>query len=118
MNSKLTRLLSKRDKVQKELDETIKLVQSECKHQHLAECGHHSFGYDGGALPPLRICLDCGMTEEGWGPGYVVLKGESKNVSREEVYQQRLGLAIGDHHKGPLLRKEITVKELIEKECR
>lgn len=63
--------------------------------------------------PPKRICLDCGLTEEGWGCGHIVLKNQSPfvgNIDRNVLNSLHVGLNITDEMKGPLLRKEKTLE--------
>lgn len=91
---------------------TIRNIQSRCQHTDVSETDYinHSFGVE----PPARVCNTCGLTEIGWGCGYLVLKeAKGKMISREEYERRCLGETIGDKHKGPLLRKEVTVKDLI-----
>jgi hypothetical protein len=52
-------------------------LQLSCPHLALAECTYHGF-HHGGSMPPIRICLACGLTEEGWGCGNIVLSSESR----------------------------------------
>lgn len=89
-------------------------VQARCKHRQQAECDYQPLHFDG-SLPPMRICCNCGMTEVGWGCGYIVLRGPATTIERNTLYAQRRGLAIGNEHKGPLLRREVTEAELIER---
>ena len=63
----------------------------------------------------MRVCVDCGLTEDGWGPGYIVLKGRAGIFPREEIYTQRRGFFVSAEHKGPLIRKEVTIEQLITK---
>lgn len=104
------------DAAEANLSEIVRLLQKRCKHENLIEAEYQPDNYGGFSFPPLRMCADCGMTEDGWGHGYVVLKGLAQAVSRDRIYEQRIGLRIHSHYKGPLLRKEITVDELIDKE--
>lgn len=91
-------------------------LQCSCKHGRVAECDYKPSDY-GSALPPARVCEDCGMTEDGWGPGYQVLTEDRvRNINREELYRLRAGLMIQDRHKGPLIRREVTVQQLVRQE--
>ena len=96
---------------------TVARVQAKCKHEHLAECEYKPLNYLD-PLPPMRICLDCGMTEEGWGVGYVVLKEDAPvAILREDLYRLRHGFVLrqdGEDH-GDLLRGTTTVGELLSK---
>jgi hypothetical protein len=96
----------------KKLKQTVATCQKRCKHAHIAECEYiPSKGY--GAFAPIRICLSCGMTEDGWGCGYLVLRGNAEKIERDKLYELRQGLRITEEHKGPLLRKELTVLDYI-----
>lgn len=98
------------------LKDIVRSAQRRCKHKQLAECDYLRFEIGGGALPPIRICLSCGMTEEGWGSGYLVLgrgKISVQPIPRDQLYSLRLGLMLQDEHRGPLLRNETTIKKLI-----
>lgn len=118
---KLTKLLSKRISNQVDLIlehrqlllEAVRDEQLVCKHPTLAECDYEPSNY-GTALPPLRICLSCGMTEPGWGCGNIILVQDDEKfgvsrVPRNTVYSLRQGLMITNEMKGPLLRKEHDV---------
>lgn len=74
----------------------IKEVQTECFHTDIAECPYESetaFCY---SQPPWRVCIDCGLAEEGWGSGYKVLIDNSgygvRQISRTNLFQ----IACGD----------------------
>jgi hypothetical protein len=95
---------------------TIADVQKKCKHKELAECEYQT-GYFDSAFPPTRVCLSCGLSEDGWGCGYIVLKAPDEKVgriNRDRLYQLREGLRITEDDKGPLLRKEITLAAMID----
>lgn len=97
-------------------------LQSRCVHPQLLECPYQpgrSVG-DGGAMPPIRICCTCGMTEEGWGPGYVVLHDSKQvgTITRSKLYEARRGLMIGDTDKGPIIRRQKTVQQLLVEDDR
>jgi hypothetical protein len=86
-----------------------------CKHKHVAECSYVSSTHYSDAEPPVRMCLDCGLAEDGWSCGYVVLKNADETVGRierERVWAER-STYIRDCHKGPLLRGETTLKHII-----
>jgi len=89
------------------------MVQCECEHRRLAEARWENLNYS--SLPPMRVCLNCGITEEGWGCGYVVLKGTARHIDRELLYAIRCGYFVADDDKGPLLRGETTIQDLIRK---
>ena len=112
MKRHLEELRGNLEKARAALNSAVAAEQQICLHTTLEECDYLSMKYSG-ALPPMRVCCDCGMTEEGWGPGYVVLKGEARQIGRDALYAKRHGFAIQDHHKGPLLRREATVAQLV-----
>mgnify|MGYP001568327781 CR=1 FL=1 len=114
MKPKLERLRAKIEQARLALEEAVAAEQAVCKHEHLAECDYKPL-YEG-ALPPMRMCLSCGMTEDGWGCGYVVLNGKASPIGRDALYAKRSGLAIQDCHKGRLIRREVTVAELVATE--
>jgi hypothetical protein len=100
-------------KAEAELAAMVRYVQKHCNHEKLAECDYNhreTFSSD----PPIRICLECGLTEEGWGCGYKVLSAAVSKIDRKELYRRREGLMITDEMKGPLIRKEVTVDDLID----
>jgi hypothetical protein len=99
------------------LVQRTKTHQAGCEHERVAECDYEPSNY-GNSLPPLRICLRCRMTETGWGSGFNVLRATKGvgvvKIDRDQLYRERRGLAIRDDHKGPLIRREVTVAQLIE----
>lgn len=92
---------------------TVAGVQKRCTHKNLAEADYRPSDY-GAATPPMMVCRDCGMTEDGWGSGYRVLRGEAVRISRDQLYKLRRGLHIDEEMKGPLNRKEVTVHNLVD----
>lgn len=86
-------------------------------HKEQMACAHDSIAEAGGS-PPTRICLNCGMTEVGWGPGYKVLTSEGPltppGIPLDELYRLRQGLIVTDAMKGPLIRREVTVADLLD----
>lgn len=87
---------------------TVRAVQMNCDHRQVGEAPHS------GGLPLVRICLSCGMTEDGWGISHQVLKSDFKmQVTREYVYTYRHGLILNEARKEKLLRKEATLSQLI-----
>ena len=135
MHKRITQARKKLDKAREAFNEAVREIQKTCDHPELGEADYKPLS-GGGAFPPLRICLHCAMTEDGWGPGFVVLRdagasgkgargkasAESpmrrvrpvRRISREEIYDLRQGLMVVDAHKGPLLRKEATVAEFVD----
>ena len=79
-------------------------AQQTCKHENLA------------VHDRTRICLHCGMTEVGFC-SYLVLINHTElglpSVNYAQYCELRKGLAIKEHHKGPLIRGEITIAALI-----
>lgn len=73
----------------------IKQVQEACKHHDIAECEYEP-AYFSYAQAPWRVCIDCGLAEEGWGSGYKVLVDNSgygvRKISRTDLFK----LACGD----------------------
>lgn len=50
------------------------IYQEKCKHKNVAEKQYNSDNDYYCPLPPVRVCCDCGIQEEGWGCGYKNLK--------------------------------------------
>lgn len=86
-----------RDEIQeleRQFNVLVKGAQLHCSHKHLGECDYKPLEILG-SLPPVRICLSCGLTEEGWGCGYQVLTSETvTRLSRDELYSLRCGKII------------------------
>lgn len=81
--------------------------QTQCKHGNIGETAYVS----GSGLPRMRICLDCGMTEE---RSPCVLKDNyPRSLSREDVYALRQGVHISEEMSRMFLCKERTLEELI-----
>lgn len=73
------------------LDQVVAEVQKECKHETLGECERQTYpGH--GSNPPIRMCLDCGLTEED-NSGYRVLvtTGLVYKLKRDDIYLYRKG---------------------------
>lgn len=116
MHKSIERLDAQIAKLQADRAAAVRDLQKDCNHESLAECDYKHNEWLA-SLPPMRVCERCGMSEVGWGPGYIVLRGDrARMVAREALYSMRAGLAIQDEHKGPLLRNETTVTELIDLE--
>ncbi len=112
MKNHLERLRGNVAKARAALKSAVATEQQTCKHADLEECDYMPMNFSA-AMPPMRVCCDCGMTEEGWGCGYVVLKGDARTISRDSLYAKRQGFAIQDTHKGALLRREVTLAQLV-----
>lgn len=95
----------------------VQIEQIACEHKHQAECNYKKYEVLDYCDPPKRICLDCGLTEEGWGCAYIVLSNQSPfvgNIDRNVLNSLHVGLNITDEMKGPLLRKEKTLEQMIQ----
>ena len=91
MNREIKRALAKVSQARKALSTVVEDVQSKCQHKHVAECEYQPSQY-GNAFVPVRICLDCGVTEDGWGIGFVVLRPKRVvKIDRDELYALRIG---------------------------
>lgn len=111
LHKEIARLAARRQEV-------IKQRQKACGHDRIAECDWVQSNPYSRAIPEWRICLGCRMTEVGWGPGFRVLFGEvAQKIARDDVYRMRLGLHIDDSMKGPLIRGEVTVEQLVDRSC-
>jgi hypothetical protein len=110
--SALRRAIDRVEKARQKYLQTLFDVQLNCTHEHVVEADHKPSIY-GGALPPLKVCRTCGMSEDGWGPGYQVLKAAAVRVPRDTAYSLRRGLMLGNEHKGPLIRRELVVADLV-----
>ena len=117
MKQKLQRLYNKMRAAETAFAAAVSAEQQVCKHKTQEECDYLPSNY-GNALPPVRVCCDCGMTEDGWCCGYIVLKGPAKPISRETLYAKRQGFALRAEHKGPLLRHEASLAQLIAHQAR
>ena len=78
---------------QKELAKSAKMLiqqlRNACKHEVVIETP-----YQGGemmTLPPRRLCVVCGLEEDGWGSGYKALRNVPIKVidDRDEFYRYR-----------------------------
>lgn len=112
-NERLNQLIEEKKVFAQRFDRAIKEEQVKCKHTDQAECDYQS---SLSVFPPIRICLHCGMSEDGWGGGYYVLTAKNvSHISRDDLYGLRLGLMIHSHEKTLLAQKKKTLKQLIEK---
>lgn len=94
-NEKINKYADRVKLAQHDLDTIISSVQAECKHDHVAECDYQPSEFFN-ALPPMRVCLECGISEEGWGCGFKVLKEKiqglsPRQISRKDLYYIRCG---------------------------
>jgi hypothetical protein len=116
MNKSILAKQKKAIVAQMALTATVRAVQKKCKHNQQAECDYVPCEF-GNSSPPIRICLDCGLTEEGWGCGYKVLKNQDPfvgRIGRDKLYQLRFGVMIDSELKGPLIRGESSLDEVID----
>lgn len=72
------------------LDITIREIQETCAHLRLGECPYAAHQY-GHACPPLRVCMDCGLCEEGWVCGYKILIGDVTKLTRSRLLSLKRG---------------------------
>lgn len=120
MTPKLERLKADRDMAQEDFITELANVQAKCKHPQIGEVDYQPSDY-GSASPPKRICMKCGLAEEGWGPGYKVLDAEDDEVfhisdSKFWKIKPYEGAWIRDDDKGPLIRGEKTVRQIIKEQ--
>lgn len=122
---RITKALFKLRKARRDFEATLAQVQKGCSHNTIGECDYLPSSGIGYAMPPIRVCGICGLSEEGWGMGFKVLHESSDDVplhkrrsiasmSREEVYKTRSGVMITDAHRGPMIRSEITLEQIID----
>jgi hypothetical protein len=120
MNKSITKALEAQQRANLHLKVVVREAQLACQHTEWVEADYQPLHHS--SLPPMRMCCNCGLTEDGWGCGHLVLKDRKDGLlvtaSRDYIYQRRQGLSITDSHKGPLLRREITLAELIERETK
>jgi hypothetical protein len=66
-------------------------LQLDCAHAHTLEARTGSAAFE----RPFRVCVDCGLAEEGWSCGYQILRGEPERerVDRVEANLHRVGPA-------------------------
>lgn len=110
-----TILRAAEDAVKRAQDDLVRdryVVTAVCTHETVGEAPYKHSEHLAN-LPPLRVCLVCGLVEEGWSCGYLVLKNELVySLTRDQAYDLR-SVTIEQKDKGPLLRKEVTLKQLI-----
>lgn len=88
-------------------------VVSKCKHENVAECDYMPSGWLP-ALAPERVCLDCGLAEEGWGCGYQLLTSRhTVRIDREELWKLVTVRFFQDEDIPRLLRREVTFNDLL-----
>jgi hypothetical protein len=95
-----------------ELARAIYRTASRCKHSKIAECNYEHREYSSSS-PPSRLCLQCGLCEEGWGCGYLVLNTAMPlMLGRDELFKLAT-VHIYDADKGPVLRREAVLSDLL-----
>ncbi|HET8687812.1 MAG TPA: hypothetical protein VFM18_14315 [Methanosarcina sp.] len=99
-------------------------AQIHCSHSKIAECDFASETWCSDTRPTARICLHCGLMEEGWD--FIVLKSqELLKIDRKLLYSLRQGIGIdwteylkdskgADTSIKGLLLKEKTLSEILE----
>lgn len=90
-NSELLELQQKLIAAKEAHKSNIRAVQAICLHPNVVECDYQPLF--SGSLPPRRMCLYCGLEEDGWGSGYKKLKDIKTRkvieVERDTLYQLR-----------------------------
>lgn len=114
MNAELKNLYFQIERAQRKFTTRLAFEQTRCKHSNIYECDYTPSSAYFKADPPFRVCRDCGISEIGWGPGYIVLTEKAILKERDELYRMRHGLALTDLMKGQLLRKEKTIEQLCD----
>lgn len=101
-------------RAQDALNNTRYAVTAICTHETVGEAPYKHSGHLA-SLPPLRVCMKCGLVEEGWHCGYLVLTNDLVyNLTRDQAYDLR-SVTIEQEDKGLLLRNEVTLKQMIAK---
>lgn len=89
---KIHKLEEELNSLKKRINKEIDSLQDKCSHKNIAEAGYIPSSYWRKATPPIRICLDCGLTEDGWGCGYKILRTENPSkIDRNILYSKRKG---------------------------
>lgn len=117
MNKRIVAAKRKLDRAEKLFQNTLATIQLSCGHHHVAECSYNPSDYfSNSSSPPERVCLDCGIAEEGWGTYYILNQPDDRvyHISRDEFYKIRIGAWIQDEEKTLLLRKEKTRNQIIK----
>lgn len=95
LNKDINKYKDKLELAKQNLDLVVDAVQSECTHENIAECDYKPLEFFD-SLAPMRVCLECGLSEEGWGCGFKVLKEKieglsPRKISRDDLYSIRCG---------------------------
>lgn len=94
-------------------------TQLACTHEELLEREWYSYADWLPAHPPIRVCSNCGLSEEGWGCGYFYLKDAPfrtvTKTTKANADTYRRGKLINNSNKGKLLRGELSLREFLER---
>jgi len=79
---------TKEDEIKKLLERNKEITKSmidKCKHELVLESEAHIIPYKEDEFPactlsPIRVCVECGLAEEGWGCGYYDLDDDRKII--------------------------------------
>jgi hypothetical protein len=75
-------------------EELLKNLREECDHQIIVETPYS------GNEPPRRICVFCGLEEEGWNCGYKELQQEPIMVVERDTFYKFRSLSFATLKKG------------------
>lgn len=108
------------NKVRQKYKQLVKHVQKTCPHDYVIEREQFKIAEWLDVHRPIRVCTNCGLTEEGWN--YYVLVNcqvvqRVKEADRIAIRYQR-GATIFERDEGPLIRNEKTVEQLIDERVR
>jgi hypothetical protein len=117
MNERIVAALERVRQTHVEHVRVIAEVQLACTHTRCAEADYIPFEY-GNSIRPIGVCLDCGMTEDGWAVYYGLtgLHGvytDMPRIDRDKLYKMRVGLHLNEELKTQLLRREVSLCTLI-----
>lgn len=78
VNTKIKSLKQEKQKLRKQLS-------ASCTHPalYVRERPYRTYNY-GPATPPTRICILCGVTENGWGCGHKILLKHTGEITADE----------------------------------
>lgn len=121
INTELTNSVLKEEheryaQARKRYKDILKQTQKSCPHDYVYLREHYKIANWLDAHSPVRVCARCGLAEQGWGCGYLVLgKGQviGKITCKEEA-RLSYGANILEHHKSAILRREKTIGQVID----
>lgn len=117
MDQKIIEAEQQFDQAHDNYKQTLIDVQCSCSHKNTVERKYFCIAEWLPAHAPVRVCLDCGLGEEGWGCGHIVVKNKPQRwITNKEEAKYRKGKLICESDKGPLLRKEKSLRELLQKQ--